>query len=394
MDDSTDPSANELVSGSGLFTPWRDPFSGVESWVLAPEMGRRVAPFQQSFYFTNPGFSRNERFLWFYCAFPPSGDHNYGRTLAVADLREGGIRHFPETQFLDASPAVHPSTGDVYWTTGTQVWKRGPHPDQSACLVGEFPASLVNGRRPHRLATHLTFSADGSSVALDAQIGADWFLGELPLDGSPFRLWQQFDRCYNHTQFSPTCPDLMLTAQDQWQDPRTGEKGELEDRIWLIRRGETVRPLFPDAPSRLRGHEWWDTDGRHVWYVDYEHGTEKANIETGERTLIWPGGTWHSYVSRDGRYLVGDRWLNGDMQVVFFNADTGREVNIVTAMPPTPVPMGSYHLHPHPQFCADDRVICYTTMVRGTVDVAVIAVDDLIDAARQNPDLRRRREAK
>jgi hypothetical protein len=249
--------------------------------------------------------------------------------------------------------------------------------------VGEFPAHLTKKRRPHRLATHLTFSADRRALALDVQIGLDWYLGELPLDGSPFRLWQQFDRCFNHAQFSPTDPDLLLTAQDNWHDPRTGETGELDDRIWLIRRGETARPLFPEAPSRMRGHEWWGADGRHVWYVDYDHGTEKINIETGERTLVWPGGTWHSHVSRNGRYLVGDRWRDGIMQVVFFDAGTGREVNIVTAMPPTPVPMASYHLHPHPQFCADDRFVCYTTMARGGVDVAVVAVEDLMVAARK-----------
>jgi hypothetical protein len=75
------------------------------------------------------------------------------------------------------------------------------------------------------------------------------------------------------------------------------------------------------------------------------------------------------------------------MQVVFFDAGTGREANIVTEMPSTPVPMASYHLHPHPQFCSDDRFICYTTMVRGVVDVAVAVLDGLIDAAQANSEV-------
>jgi hypothetical protein len=38
---------------SPLFQPWTDPSSGVKSFVLS----QRVAPLQQSFYFTNPSFS-------------------------------------------------------------------------------------------------------------------------------------------------------------------------------------------------------------------------------------------------------------------------------------------------------------------------------------------------
>jgi hypothetical protein len=381
-----------LSSASGnrlpetLFTPWHDPVSGVQSWIL--NAGRssglpRTAPVQQSFYFTNPGMSGDGRYLWFYCAFPPAGDANYGRTLAVADLAEETLRHFPETQFLDASPAVHPDTGDVYWATGCEVWKRGPRADDEARLVGTFPAELARNRRPHRLATHLTFSADGRSLAIDAQIGTEWFVGEMPLDGSPFRLWQRFDRCYNHCQFSPTDPDTMLLAQDNWNDPTTGETGVLADRLWFIRRGQQARPLFPGAPSINRGHEWWGGDGKHVWYVDYASGVEKVNIDTNERTVVWPGRMWHAHASHDGALLVADRWTADAphvAQVAFFDTRCGREVNIVSHMPaaPAPLEMATYHLHPHPQFCAGGRFVCYTTTVLGRVDVALVRTEDLV----------------
>src|SRR3954469_13044462 len=104
---------------SDLFERWIDPVSRVESWILS----RRVAPVQQSFYFTNPSFSDDGRFFWIYCAFPPGGDAYYGRQLAVVDLVEQTIRHFPETQFTDASPYVDARSGNVYWTTGLELWK-------------------------------------------------------------------------------------------------------------------------------------------------------------------------------------------------------------------------------------------------------------------------------
>jgi hypothetical protein len=362
------------LENSRLFSKWKDPESQVTSFLLH----RRIAPLQQSFYFTNDSFSRDARYYWFYCAFPPGGDAYYGRQLGVVDFAGQRIHHFPETQFMDASPFVEPDTGEVYWTTGLEVWKRSPDPSARAERVGIFPYELAKGRRPLRLATHLTLSSDKTSLAIDAQIGNEWFVGDLPLDGSGFRLWQQFDRCYNHAQFSPTDPDLLLIAQDGWVDAATGEQGGTEDRLWLLRRGEKAKPIFPNRPSALRGHEWWDPDGLHVWYVHYNHGTEKVNILTGEITAV-PGRPIHSHADRQGLYVASDRILAPETwQVTFTNITTGKTIPIASHLSPLPIPRSRYHVHPHPHFCLDDKYICYTTNVLGQVDVAFVSVAELI----------------
>lgn len=362
-----------------LFDSWTDPVSGVESFILS----RRVAPIQQSFYFVNSGFSDDGRFLWIYCAFPPGGDSYYGRQLALVDFAEQTVRHCPETQFMDASPFVDGATGEVFWTTGLSIWKRGPGRKDAAERVGLFPAELARERRPLRLATHLTRSADGKAFAVDAQIGNEWFVGDIAADGTGgFRLWQKFDLCHNHAQFSPTDPDLMLLAQDGWFDTATGKEGQTQDRLWLLRRGGRPAPILPDAPlpSSLRGHEWWDADGVHVWHIDYHAGTAKVNTVTRERTLVWPNGHTHSHCDRTGKYLVGDINPAGDnWRIAFFNVATGKEINIVSALPPLPYHRRAYHVHPHPRFCLGDRYICYTTNVLGSVDVAIVPVAALID---------------
>jgi hypothetical protein len=362
-----------------LFERWVDPISGVESHLLSV----RVAPLQQTFYFVNSGFSDDGRFLWLYCAFPPGGDSYYGRQLAVVDFAERSVRHFPETQFMDASPFVDGATGEVFWTTGLGLWKRGPAPTARVERVGVFPAELARERRPLRIATHLTRSADGATFALDAQIGNEWFVGDIAADGTrDFRLWQKFDICHNHAQFSPSDPDTILLAQDGWFDAATGAEGRTRDRLWLLRHGERARPILPHAPlpASLRGHEWWDADGVHVWCVDYHAGTAKINTRTAERTLVWPSGRGHSHCDRAGKLLVGDIDAGGDRwRVAFFNAATGREIDIVSRLPPLSFPRRTYHVHPHPRFCLGDRYICYTTNVLGRVDVAIVSVDSLLE---------------
>ena len=377
------------IEGSGLFRSWTDRISGVQSWILS----RRVAPMQMSFYFTNPSFTSDERYYWFYCCFPPGGRNGNGWQLGVVDFCEGSVHLYPETMFLDASPYVDAITGEAYWTTGLEVWKRGPRPDDAASLVGSFPTALANNRRPRRIATHLTRSADGKSFGIDAEFSPQWFVGDLLLSGAEARIWNTFDRCYNHAQFSPTDPDLLLIAQDGWHDAATGAKGDCEDRLWLLRRGEEARPIFPDSPSNMRGHEWWDADGEHVWYIDYRKGTEKVNILTGKFLNVWPAGHTHSHSDRSGRFLVGDINTGPDQwRLAFYNIETGVELPIVSSYPvyPSRAPgtalsartLGydrtQYHVHPHPQFCCNDRYIAYTTNVFGNIDVALVSVEQLI----------------
>ncbi len=366
-----------VVENSPLFTRWTDPVSGVESYILT----QQAAPFQQSFYYTNPSFTRDGRYLWFYCAYPPAGNANQGRSLAVADFQTQEIRVFPETQFLDASPGVDLETGEVYWCMGSEIWKRGPQADQAATLVNRLPASVTLNRRPWRVATHLTFSADRKSLNIDAEIGRQWYVGHAPLDGSEVVIWQEFDRAYNHGQFSPVDSDLQLVNQDSAVDPLTGNCPNYENRMWLIRRGEKAKPIYPTGPKH--GHEWWSADGQHVWYIHYNRGVERVNPKKGEPELMWASDTVsHAHSDATEQYIVADCIPGREVapgRVLFINLKTGREVEIVSDMPYQSEFLRRYHVHPHPQFCREDEYICYTTLVQGRVDVALAPVAKLVE---------------
>ena len=74
-----------------LFTPIIQPETGVTIYVLS----RKVAPVQEAFYFSNESMTPDGRYLWFYCAFPPSGTAAQGRTLGVVDFATGGGAPLP-----------------------------------------------------------------------------------------------------------------------------------------------------------------------------------------------------------------------------------------------------------------------------------------------------------
>ena len=370
-------SQDPLLS-SRLFKSWRDPVSGVESFILS----ERLAPVQQSFYYTNPSFTPDGKYLWISCAFPP-GNH---KMLAVADLEAGTLRLVPEAQ-PDGYAYIEPATGSAYWTCGLELWRRGPKAQDKPELMNTFPTELAHGRKPLALASHLSLSADGKSFAIDARFPRECMIGDLPLDGSPFRLWQSLERYHDHALFSPTDPDLILLPEDSCFDPLTGEAKVSHDRLWLIRRGGQAFQILPDdpLPSANRGHEWWSADGQYVWFLDYtegpKQGTKRVNVKTGEVESIWAHGHSHSHADSKDRYLAGDivSWPADAWQVAFYNIRSGRETAIVTQLPPCSI-RSRYHIHPHPQFCCGDRYVCYTTNVLGTVDVALVPVDKLVEA--------------
>lgn len=404
---SQDPAFLSLLENPDFFTRWIDPQTRVESFIL----NQRVAPIQQSFYYTNPSLTQDGNYYWLYCSFPPSGDARAGRTLAVLDVRERKVLYCPETQFSEASPVVDLISGDVYWCSGAAVWKRKPEDGAKPEKVNELPEAIVKHRRVAHVATHLTFSASKKSLNFDCRIGEDWFIGRLPLDGTPGTVWQEFDRCYNHAQFSPTDENLLLFAQDFYSHSLTGKVERYENRMWLIREGEKAAPVFSDEwarqqrgyhgttfnahtpqagamqvsdPRAMHGHEWWAGDGVGIYYVHYGQGVERVSLDNRTPVMIWPLKTIsHAHATAKGDYLVGDNQPQQDLtdsRVVFFNPKSGREINIVSDLPRVPAALKSYHLDPHPQFCLGDRMICYTTTILGRMDVAFTPVEALIQA--------------
>ena len=373
------------------FKEYTDPESGIVSYIFdAPSI-----PLSQSFYFTNPSATSDGRYIWMYCAFPPAASAAFGRTLGVVDLENDTFTHFPETMFLDASPAVDTETGDVYFCSYTGVYRRSPDPRKRLERVCGLPEELRGKGYVFNLATHLSFSPDKKKLFLDAKVGIGFIFGDIEIESGKYTLWRRFDRCKNHAMFHPERDDLILFAEDEYADIATGEfykisrdgNGKLK-RLWLMEKGGepvNIPPLYTEAR-----HEWWSADGKSIYYVDWDYGTIRYDLETKKHTVVDPRGTWHAHSSADSRYFVADeneidgkKWYRGcPSRVHFYNTETKRYVNIVTENPAlfTREEPSRYHIDPHPQFVMNDTAVMYTSTVLGKVSLAVTDVAQLLRA--------------
>jgi len=370
---------------SKFFTPYKDPESGVTSWLLT----KKVAPVQQGFYFVNSSLSKDNRYLWFYCAFPPAGSHRIGRTLGVIDFQKQTINHYPETAFINCSPLICDETGGIYWATTKCVCYRGPNPKDPVDIIAALPEDLFGERFVRQVATHFTPSPDGRELFFDAQSGDGFFAGTVNIKSGTLHVWQRFDRLYDHGQFCPIDNDLALLAQENMIDPLTGEKTKYDDRLWLIKRDGAFKPVFPQK-TRVT-HEWWDTDGRHVYAINNSPQFEgpaifRVNPHTAIVQNIWPGQYWHAHDFDHGRLLVADRHhLTGfyrgcPSSVYFIDTENKKEVTIVSLNPEHHSAGSVYHIDPHPRFSPDGTMVVFTATVRNEVDLALAFTDDLLTA--------------
>ncbi len=360
-----------------FFESWRDPESGVESFILT----ERVAPIQQTFYFTNRGISPDEKWLWFYCAFPP----NRQRMLGVVSLdpENPSIRLFPQAGFTSASPMVTPESDGAYFCMANSVHKVGL--DGATRTICTVPESYIGNRSYSRIATHLTVSADGKHLLLDGDLGNFWWVGMGDLESGEVKILKEFGNHHNHAAFSPIDPKLFVIPEDWWNDKMSGRHFSYDHRLWLMdvdqRRYEVVRPKeWDEGRTSWASHEWWAPDGMLCWN-DYERGTYECDPRTLEITHVWRRPLCHAHCSSDRRWWVADqspyKWKEKPVEILFYDRANEGQRHIVTAMPEPPVERSLYHLDPHPQFSPNDSYLSYTTMVRGQVDVAVTPLNAL-----------------
>lgn len=369
------------LSEHPFFEKWKDPESGVVSYILK----ERIAPIQQTFYFTNYSVTPNGEYLWFYAAFPPTRM----KFLAYVGLNpeKPVIKFFPQAGFNDASPMVAPDSSGAYYMSGRHLCFIDL--EGKVKIIGSIPDEYINFRYLFRSSTHLSLSADGEWFLLDGEVGNHTFIALINAHSGEFKLLHEFSYFHNHSIFSPVDPKLFLCPRDHHRDPVTGKRFEIEFRLWLMDIDQTFyRHLCPELWERHgvdSAHEWWSKDGM-VCFVDYDRGVYEVDAHTLEKTHVWKRPVCHAHCNSDRTLYCADqspyKWgPQQPLEMLFYNRVTGKETKFVSAMPSPTNPeiyYQAYHHHPHPQFSPDDSMIIYSTTKNGMLDVAVTPVEQLL----------------
>lgn len=366
-----------------FFKPYVDPKTGIKSFFLT----EKVAELQQHFYFCNTSLSSDGKYLWIRCLNPPAQFIH----LAVVSMD-------PDDPFIRSFPGAG-SSGNLPGLWKDKALFGVENSVYSIDIEGKIEKLItldnefLKNRRVNSMFTHASVSCDGRTIALDMQIGGNTYIAAGDLLTGEVKHLNNFGRLYNHAMFSPVDPELMIIDQDWWRDYHSGEYFCIDNRIWLMDTNRTrFEPLIQRSWYGRDGHEiahdFWAKDGTVCW-ADYPNGAYECDIETRDVVHVWRRPVCHCHTTSDRKFWVADQtpyaWKERPCQVLFYDRETNKEIEIFSALPNPKVERGGcYHLDPHPAFTDDDKYIISTvSLLDGSADVAITPVEPIIDLCRE-----------
>lgn len=368
------------LSHHSYFEKYIDKQTGAESYILK----EKVAQIQQNFYFSEIGLTEDNEYMWFQCMNWPA-EFIYLGVISM-NPEKPYIKAFPAAGFQGGGnkPNLIPGTHDAIFAAGSAVYRIDVFGNIKK--VFEIDEEFLTYRTPDRLSTQLTVNSAGKLVALDMRIAGKTYLATGNLETGEVKMLHKFNRHYDHAQFSAIDPKLILLDQDWERDYHTGERFDIDQRMWLIDTDCTkFEPVLPKKWFRhgsIICHDFWSKDGWICW-PDYD-AVYEYNIESEETNKVWDNSMCHVHTN-DRKYWVGDAspytWDQKPCRVIFFNRESGKEIDIFSALPkPNYKSGGVYHLDPHPQFSRDgESIISMTTVNDGEVDISITPVKPLAE---------------
>lgn len=377
------------ISKHPFFEEYIDPKTGVKSYILK----ERVAFAQQNFYFCNQSLTPDGKYLWIRCINPPA------RIISLAvvslDPENPFIRNIPGAGSSGNGnfPSLIPGTNDVVFAEEDAVYRVDVEGNIKKII--SLDENIVRNRIPNRVFTHASVSCDGKKVALDSFIADATYMSVGDMETGETTLITKMGGIYNHAQFSPVDPNLILLDQDGWENSYSGEHFVFNNRMWLMGAdGKYMEPVIPTSwfghDGSMLCHDFWALDGT-LCYIDYKKGAYECDIKTREHIHVWKRPVCHAHTNFDRSLWVGDQtpyeWAETPCRVIFYDRKTNKELDIFSALPYPNIDFRNscYHTDPHPTFTDNGKyILSMTTVKNGQVDVAVTPVEPLIEQCRQN----------
>ena len=376
------------LSKHPYFEEYKDSKSGVVSYILK----ERVGQIQQNLYFTEMGgITKDEKYMWFICRDWPNKNGNIA--VVSLDPENPFIRRFYGTgkcNFDGAVSNMHMIEGNyAFFAVGPVLYKVDIEGNVSKVI--EVGNDFIKNRRFDRLSTTNTVNSTGELVALDMRVGDKTYVSIGNLKTGEIKHLHKFVREYNHAMFSPVHPDLFILDEDWERDPVSGERFDVDKRIWLMDiHGTKLEPIDPENWFRhndsIYCHDFWSQDGW-ICIPDIIENVYEYNIETKQKNMVWKRSVCHAH-TLERKYWVGDdspyNWGYEPCKVWFFDRESGKEIEIYSALPKPKHVESPYHLDPHPSFSPKGTyVVSLTTVHDGREDISITPTDALIKRCRE-----------
>ncbi len=176
---------------------------------------------------------------------------------------------------------------------------------------------------------------------------------------------------YDHVQFSPTDPNLLMFAHEG--------PGDKVDRIWTIHTdGSGVTNVRPrQVQGEVAGHEFWGRDGKTIWFKDELLGRQNRligrNITTGRETVYTVPAesvSMHYTLSHDGRLFAGDGGHANPAIYLYTPGGNGE----LRAEELCRIPGNDYkRREPSAFFTPDDKWVVFSSNESGTTQIYAVS---------------------
>ena len=310
--------------------------------------------------------------------FVPPWD-NAMRRLIFVSHRTGRAQIFAEDcasaeliQLTDrpdlAEWSLHPSHNGrfVVFVAGTSAWRLDLETlaETSVASFGDV-AMREKGMVGAAMGT-TTLSRDDRWWAIPVKVGTVSRFVIVDLEAGTSQVILERDTI-GHPQFCPDDPSLIFYA------------GPLTDRLWLVNRdGSGNRRLWQrESDLQWITHESWIRGTREVAFVDWPHGMQAVNVDTGARRRITTFPAWHAHPDDAGKRFVGDTNFP-EIGIHIFDALDGKGVptKLCNAWSSSqgahwahPFPYNDgprefhapQHTHPHPRISPDGSRVLFTS---------------------------------
>ena len=181
----------------------------------------------------------------------------------------------------------------------------------------------------------------------------------------------------NHFMICPTDENKVFFSHE-------GNTFYVSNRMWIWEKGKGMRNITKqklDADGNLGdcfGHECWEQNGKGLYYVKYKcspispRGICYVDTEGNQTDVLYGKYPyWHVSTSCSGRFLGADTQSESYSGVVLIDTKKNEEHLLFRAET-----TWSHPCHPHPMFSPDCKKLCFNTLYKDRIAIAIIDISE------------------